>query len=70
MATLTLTVTYLGKDAAGNFRYEYAVNVNWEGDTPYKWINFYFSLEGGAPEYFFMFNVGTGQTGSAVQEFP
>jgi len=63
-------VTYLGKDAAGNFRYEYAVNVNWEGATSHEWINLYYSLEGGVWGFFFLFNVGTGQIGSDAVEFP
>lgn len=69
MATLTLTVTYLGEDAAGNYRYEFAVNINWEGDTPHNIINLYASIEGGPWEYLFLFQVGTGQTGSATQEY-
>lgn len=69
MATITLTVTYIGLDEAGNYRYNFAVDVNWEGDTPHNWINLYASLEGGDWGFLFMLNVGTGQTGSAVQEF-
>ena len=69
MATLNLTVSYLGQDAAGNYRYKIAVNVNWEGATPHNIINLYASLEGGAWEYLFLFQVGTGQTGSATQYY-
>lgn len=69
MATITLTVTYIGKDAAGNYRYEFAVDVNWEGDTPYNIINLYASIEGADWEYLFLFQLGTGQTSSATQEW-
>lgn len=69
MATLTLTVTYLGMDAAGNYRYEFAVDVNWKGATPHNWIDLYYSLEGAEWGYLFMVNVGTGQIGSATQEY-
>lgn len=62
-------MTYIGLDAAGNYRYDFAVDVNWEGDTPHNWINLYASLEGGDWEFLFMLNVGTGQTGSATQEW-
>ena len=69
MATLTLTVAYLGEDATGNYRYNFTVNVNWEGDPPHNEINLYYSIEGGAWGYLFLFQVGTEQTGSATQEY-
>lgn len=69
MAIITLTVTYLGKDASDNYRYEFAVDVNWEGDTPYNLINLYASIEGEEWGYLFQLPVGTGQTGSATQEW-
>ncbi len=69
MATLTLTVTYLGLDAKGDHRYDFAVYVDWEGETPHNIINLYYSLEGAPWGYMFLFQVGTGQTGSATQEY-
>ena len=69
MATLTLTVTYLGKDASDNFRYNFVVHVNWEGETPQNEIDLYYSIEGGEWGYLFLFQVGTGQTGNGTQEY-
>ena len=69
MATLTLTVTYLRRDTSDNFWYNFVVNVNWEGETPQNVIYLYYSLDGGEWSYLFMFQVGTGQTGTATQEY-
>ena len=64
MATLDLTVKYLGEAAAGNHLYEFTVSG--EGIAYYTWINIYCEVVTGTWEYLFMINVSSG---SGSQEY-
>ena len=64
MATLDLTVKYLGEAAAGNHLYEFTVSG--EGIAYYTWINIYCEVVAGNWEYLFMINVSSG---SGSQEY-
>lgn len=68
MGFVRLDVKYV-RETENDYVYDFIVNADWSGMTPYNWVNVYSNVAGGGWEFLFMVNVGEGQTGSGHQEF-